>query len=51
MLGVGQLPSEFMQSAKEVFKAPHSIRINAQWCLCFIWREDGAHLVEIVDYH
>lgn len=29
----------------------HSIRINAQWRLCFIWKEDGAHQVEIVDYH
>jgi len=29
----------------------HSIRINDQWRLCFIWREDGAHQVEIVDYH
>ncbi|TDH61149.1 excinuclease ABC subunit A [Dankookia rubra] len=29
----------------------HSIRINAQWRLAFIWREDGAHAVEIVDYH
>ena len=29
----------------------HSIRINAQWRVCFIWKEDGAHQVEIVDYH
>jgi proteic killer suppression protein len=29
----------------------HSIRINAQWRICFVWREDGAHEVEIVDYH
>ena len=29
----------------------HSIRINAQWRLCFVWREDGAYQVEIVDYH
>ena len=29
----------------------HSIRVNDQWRLCFIWREDGAHEVEIVDYH
>lgn len=29
----------------------HSIRINDQWRLCFVWREDGAHEVEIVDYH
>lgn len=29
----------------------YSIRINAQWRLCFVWREDGAYQVEIVDYH
>ncbi|MDT8399904.1 MAG: type II toxin-antitoxin system RelE/ParE family toxin [Pseudomonadales bacterium] len=27
-----------------------SIRINKQWRICFIW-DDGAHDVEIVDYH
>lgn len=29
----------------------HSIRINKQYRICFIWKEDGAHEVEIVDYH
>lgn len=29
----------------------HSIRINGQWRIAFVWREDGAHEVEIVDYH
>jgi proteic killer suppression protein len=29
----------------------HSIRINGQWRLAFIWRDDGPHEVEIVDYH
>lgn len=29
----------------------HSIRINDQWRLCFIWTEQGATDVEIVDYH
>ena len=28
----------------------HSIRINDQWRICFQW-SDGAHEVEIVDYH
>ena len=32
-------------------RGQHSIRINAQWRLCFVWREDGAHQVEIVNYH
>lgn len=29
----------------------HSIRINDQWRICFIWRGGDAHEVEIVDYH
>ena len=28
-----------------------SIRINDQWRLVFVWRDDGAYEVEIVDYH
>ena len=29
----------------------HSIRINDQWRICFIWRSSDAYEVEIVDYH
>lgn len=29
----------------------HSIRINDQWRLCFVWRNNDAYLVEIADYH
>ena len=29
----------------------HSIRINGQWRVTFVWRDDGAHDVQIVDYH
>ena len=29
----------------------HSIRINDQYRLCFMWKEDGPHDVEITDYH
>ncbi len=29
----------------------HSIRINRQWRICFVWRSGDAHDVEIVDYH
>ena len=32
-------------------KGQHSIRINAQWRICFVWREGAAEDVEIVDYH
>lgn len=29
----------------------HSIRINDQWRVCFVWTEAGPTNVEIVDYH
>lgn len=29
----------------------HSIRINAQWRICFRWRDGDAYDVEVVDYH
>ncbi len=29
----------------------HSIRINNQWRVCFVWADNGAADVEIVDYH
>jgi len=29
----------------------HSIRINGQWRLVFVWRDDGPREAEIVDYH
>ncbi|HET9791894.1 MAG TPA: type II toxin-antitoxin system RelE/ParE family toxin [Candidatus Angelobacter sp.] len=29
----------------------HSIRINGQYRICFVWKADGAHDVEITDYH
>ena len=32
-------------------KGQHSIRINDQWRICFVWKDGGARDVEIVDYH
>jgi toxin HigB-1 len=32
-------------------KGQHSIRINDQYRLCFVWRETDVYQVEIVDYH
>ena len=29
----------------------HSVRINDQWRICFVWRRGDAFEVEIVDYH
>ncbi|WP_350271093.1 type II toxin-antitoxin system RelE/ParE family toxin [Brevibacterium sp. CBA3109] len=32
-------------------RGQHSIRVNAQWRLCFVWRDGGADNVELVDYY
>lgn len=29
----------------------HSISVNDQWRICFVWKEGDAYNVEIVDYH
>ena len=32
-------------------KGQHSIRINKQFRVCFVWTDSGPDKVEIVDYH
>ena len=32
-------------------KGAHSIRINEQYRVCFVWTESGPDQVEITDYH
>lgn len=32
-------------------KGQHSIRINGQFRICFVWGQNGPESVEIVDYH
>jgi toxin HigB-1 len=32
-------------------RGQHSIRINDQWRICFVWTPEGPTNVEIVDYH
>ncbi|MBS1183566.1 MAG: hypothetical protein H6Q99_3446 [Proteobacteria bacterium] len=29
----------------------HSIRVNDQWRICFLWKDGDAHDVEFCDYH
>ena len=45
------LPSNRLEALHGDRQGQHSIRINDQWRVCFVWQEDGAHAVEIVDYH
>ena len=44
-------PSNQLEALKGDRKGQHSIRINDQWRICFIWRDGHAEQVEIVDYH
>lgn len=44
-------PGNRLEALKGNRAGQHSIRINDQWRICFLWREEGAHDVEIVDYH
>jgi proteic killer suppression protein len=44
-------PGNRLESLKNDRQGQHSIRINEQWRLCFVWTADGAAEVEIVDYH
>jgi proteic killer suppression protein len=44
-------PGNRLESLKGKKKGQHSIRINDQWQICFIWRENDVHNVEITDYH
>ncbi len=44
-------PGNQLEALKGDRKGQHSIRVNDQWRVCFVWRKDGAHDVEIVDYH
>lgn len=44
-------PGNRLEALKGKRKGQHSIRINDQWRVCFVWTPDGAEDVEIVDYH
>ena len=44
-------PGNRLEALKGDRSGQHSIRINSQWRICFIWRDGGAESVEIVDYH
>ena len=44
-------PGNRLEPLKGNRKGQHSIRINDQWRICFIWNSGNADAVEIVDYH
>ena len=44
-------PGNRLEALKGNRKGQHSIRVNDQWRICFVWTEAGPERVEIVDYH
>ncbi len=44
-------PGNNLELLKGNRKGQMSIRINQQWRLCFVWENDGAYEVKIIDYH
>jgi proteic killer suppression protein len=44
-------PGNRLEALKGDRAGHHSIRINDQWRICFVWGESGPKDVEIVDYH
>ena len=44
-------PGNRLEALTDDRKGQHSIRINDQWGVCFVWTATGPKNVEIVDYH
>jgi proteic killer suppression protein len=44
-------PSNNLEKLSGKRSGQHSIRINNKWRICFKWKNNDAHDVEIVDYH
>jgi proteic killer suppression protein len=44
-------PGNCLERLKGDRAGQYSIRINDQWRICFVWKDDGPHEVEIADYH
>ncbi len=44
-------PGNRLEVRKRDRAGQHSIRINDQWRVCFVWTDSGPAEVEIVDYH
>ena len=44
-------PGNRLEALKGDRKGQHSIRINQQYRICFVWTEEGPRAVEVTDYH
>ena len=44
-------PANRLEKLKGDREGQHSIRVNDQYRMCFVWRNGHAYEVELVDYH
>lgn len=44
-------PGNHLEALAGDRRGQHSIRINQQWRICFVWRAGNVYDAEIVDYH
>lgn len=44
-------PGNRLEALRGNRRGQHSIRVNDQWRICFVWKNGGAEDVELVDYH
>jgi len=44
-------PANRLEALRGSRAGQHSVRINDQWRICFVWSANGVSDVEIVDYH
>jgi proteic killer suppression protein len=51
LLDLAAPPGNRLEGLQGNRKGQHSIRINDQWRVCFVWTAEGPTKVEIVDYH
>ena len=44
-------PGNRLEALQGNRKGQHSIRVNDQWRICFVWRDGDVYAVEITEYH
>ena len=44
-------PGNGLEALRGDRKGQHSVRVNGQWRVCFVWTSAGPSEVQIVDYH
>jgi toxin HigB-1 len=48
---LGAIPGNRLEALKGDRKGQHSIRVNDQFRICFVWKDGDAYNVEITNYH